>query len=129
VVLLTVKIVQQTMPPSGLYADAALSGLVDVDAITLSMAKLAKTGEGHVAVLAIVIAALSNTMAKCGMAAVLAGIWLGKLLLIATAAALVAGPRRRFPALSTAAILHYASATAAATPSNATAAAGISQSE
>ena len=51
VVLLAVKIVQETMPPSGLYAVAALSGLADVDAITLSMAELAKTGEASVAVL------------------------------------------------------------------------------
>jgi Domain of unknown function (DUF4010) len=73
------------MPPSGLYAVAALSGLVDVDAITLSMAELAKTGEVRVAVIAIVIAALSNTLVKCGLAAVLAGMSLGKPLLIATA--------------------------------------------
>ena len=92
VVLLAVKIVQQTMPPSGLYAVAALSGLVDVDAITLSMAELAKTGEAQVAVVAIVIAALSNTLVKCGMAVVLAGPALSKPILIATAATLLAGP-------------------------------------
>ena len=91
VVLLAVKIVQQTMPPSGLYAVAALSGLVDVDAITLSMAELAKTGEAGVAVIAIVIAALSNTLVKCGMVVVLAGFALGKPVLIATAATLLAG--------------------------------------
>ena len=45
VILLAVKIVQETMPPSGLYAVAALSGLVDVDAITLSMAELAQNGQ------------------------------------------------------------------------------------
>jgi uncharacterized membrane protein (DUF4010 family) len=77
--------------PSGLYAVAALSGLVDVDAITLSMAELAKTGEASVAVIAIVIAALSNTLVKCGMAVVLAGMSLGKPLLIATATTLLAG--------------------------------------
>jgi uncharacterized membrane protein (DUF4010 family) len=91
VVLLAVKIVQQTMPPSGLYAVAALSGLVDVDAITLSMAELAKTGEAQVAVVAIVIAALSNTLVKCGMVVVLAGFALGRPILIATAATLLAG--------------------------------------
>ena len=91
VVLLAVKIVQQTMPPSGLYAVAALSGLVDVDAITLSMAELAKAGEAGVAVIAIVIAALSNTLVKCAMAVVLAGMSLGKPLVIATAATLLAG--------------------------------------
>jgi uncharacterized membrane protein (DUF4010 family) len=91
VILLAVKIVQQTMPPSGLYAVAALSGLVDVDAITLSMAELAKSGEARVAVIAIVIAALSNTLVKTVMAIVLAGMALGKPLLIATAVTLVAG--------------------------------------
>ena len=90
VILLAVKIVQQTMPPSGLYAVAALSGLVDVDAITLSMAELAKSGESRVAVIAIVIAALSNTLVKCGMTVVVA-MSLGKPPLIATAATLLAG--------------------------------------
>jgi uncharacterized membrane protein (DUF4010 family) len=91
VVLLAVKIVQETMPPSGLYAVAALSGMADVDAITLSMAELAKSGEPHVAVISIVIAALSNTLVKCGMVVVLAGLALGKPILIATAATLLAG--------------------------------------
>ena len=91
VVLLAVKIVQETMPPSGLYAVAALSGMADVDAITLSMAELAKSGEAQVAVLSIVIAALSNTLVKCGMVVVLAGLALGKPILIATAATLLAG--------------------------------------
>ena len=89
-VLLAVKIVQETMPPSGLYAVAALSGMADVDAITLSMAELAKTGEAQVAVISIVIAALSNTLVKCGMVVVVAGLALGKPILIATAATLLA---------------------------------------
>jgi uncharacterized membrane protein (DUF4010 family) len=91
VILLAVKIVEQTLPPSGLYAVAALSGLVDVDAITLSMAELAQRGEARTAVIAIVIAALSNTLVKCGMVVVLAGLALGKPILIATAATLLAG--------------------------------------
>ena len=91
VVLLVVQIVQQNFPPSGLYAVAALSGLVDVDAITLSMAELAKSGEIHVAVIAIVIAAITNTLVKCGMAFVIAGPALGKQLVAATIATLVAG--------------------------------------
>ena len=91
VILLAVKIVQQTMPPSGLYAVAALSGLVDVDAITLSMAEFAKSGEARVAVISIVIAALSNTLVKCSMAFAVAGLTLGKPLLIATIATLFAG--------------------------------------
>jgi uncharacterized membrane protein (DUF4010 family) len=85
VVLLAVKIVQQTMPPSGLYAVAALAGLTDVDAITLSMAEFAKSGDARIAEIAIVVAALSNTFVKCGMAIVLAGTAFGKPLLTATA--------------------------------------------
>lgn len=91
VVLLAVKIVQQHFPPDSLYAVAALAGLTDVDAITLSMAEFAKSGEARVAVIAIVIASLSNTLVKCGMSFVLAGITLGKPLLIATIATLFAG--------------------------------------
>jgi len=91
VVLLAVKIVQAHFPPSGLYAVAGLSGLVDVDAITLSMAELAKSGEARVAVIAIVIAALSNTIVKCGMAFFLAGAEFGRPLLIATITTLLAG--------------------------------------
>ena len=91
VVLLAVKIVQQNFPPGGLYAVAALSGLVDVDAITLSMSEFAKSNEARVAVIAIVIASLTNTLVKCGMTFAIAGIELGKPLLIATVATLAAG--------------------------------------
>jgi uncharacterized membrane protein (DUF4010 family) len=91
VVLLAVKFVQAHFPPSGLYAVTALAGLTDVDAITLSMSEFAQSGEARVAVIAIVIASLSNTLVKCGMAFVLAGPALGKPLLIATAVTLVAG--------------------------------------
>ncbi len=85
VVLLAVKIVQEHFPPGGLYAVAALAGLTDVDAITLSMSDFAKSSDARVAVIAIVIAALSNTLVKCGIAFVVAGPSLGKPLLIATA--------------------------------------------
>lgn len=91
VVLVAVKIAQDNFSDSGVYAVAALAGLTDVDAITLSMAELAKTGAAHVAVVAIVIAALVNTAVKCGIAFVLGGINLGKPLLLAIAAMAGAG--------------------------------------
>jgi len=91
VVLLAVKIVQAHFPPSGLYAVAGIAGLTDVDAITLSMSEFAKSGEARIAVIAIVIAALSNTLVKCGMAFVLAGSTFGTPLLIATIVTLLAG--------------------------------------
>ena len=91
VVLLAVKIVQLHFPPSGLYAVAALAGLTDVDAITLSMSEFARNGEIRVAVIAIVIAAVANTIVKCAIAFVIGGERLGKPLLVATSATLIAG--------------------------------------
>ncbi len=68
VVLLVVKVVQRYFPGSGLYLVAALAGLTDVDAITLSMAEYAKGGGvADKAAMAILIAALSNTLVKAGL--------------------------------------------------------------
>ena len=91
VVLVAVKIAQDNFSESGVYVVAALAGLTDVDAITLSMAELAKTGDAHVAVVAILIAALVNTAVKCGIAFVLGGSALGKPLLWAILAMFAAG--------------------------------------
>jgi uncharacterized membrane protein (DUF4010 family) len=91
VVLLVVKLVQMYFPGRGLYMVAALAGLTDVDAITLSMADYAKTGDTQVAVNAIVIAALTNTLVKCGMAAWLGGAALRRPILIATGAMVATG--------------------------------------
>lgn len=67
-VLLVVKLVETYLPGRGLYAVAALAGLTDVDAITLSVAGAAAEGtvDADMAVAAIVIAALSNTLVKTG---------------------------------------------------------------
>ncbi len=91
VVILAVKIVQENFSPDGLYAVAALAGLTDVDVITLSMANYAKHGAAHVAVIAIVIAAMSNTIVKCAMGFVLAGVLFARPLAVATAMILAAG--------------------------------------
>lgn len=68
VVLLGVALAQQHAPGFGVYVVAALAGLVDVDAITLSMAHQADTPAalaqaGH----AITLAMLSNTLVKCAI--------------------------------------------------------------
>jgi uncharacterized membrane protein (DUF4010 family) len=52
---------------SGLYATAALAGLVDVDAIAVTAATMAET-PARAAVAAILIAAAVNTLAKLGIA-------------------------------------------------------------
>ncbi len=60
---------------TGIYVSSVLSGLVDVDAITLSLAQLSSVSGGldaKVAVRAIVLAAMSNTAVK-GAIVVLAG--------------------------------------------------------
>lgn len=72
-VQLAAKVAQQYAGAGGLYAAAALSGLTDVDAITLSLAGLAPGGPDQAtAVHGILIAVGTNTCAKVAMA-----FWLG----------------------------------------------------
>lgn len=71
VVLVVAKAAQFYFQEAGLYAAAAVAGLADVDAITLSMAELAGTEDGiapSLAAGAVVLAAISNTMVKGGIA-------------------------------------------------------------
>lgn len=91
VVLLVVKMAQQTLPPASVYFVAALAGLTDVDAIALSMAESAKGGDAGVAADAIVIAAISNTVVKCGMVLTLGAPGPKALVVGATVAILVTG--------------------------------------
>jgi uncharacterized membrane protein (DUF4010 family) len=90
-VLIVVKFVQSRFPGEGLYMVAGLAGLTDVDAITLSMADYARSGDAGVAVNAIVLATLTNTVVKCGIVTVLGAGALSRPVRIATAAILVAG--------------------------------------
>jgi uncharacterized membrane protein (DUF4010 family) len=68
-VQLLLKLAQTWFPGRGAYVIAAIAGLTDVDAITLSMAEVAKAdaAQSQVAVVAIVIATASNTLVKAGM--------------------------------------------------------------
>jgi len=91
VVLLVVKGVQLHFPGEGMYAVAALAGLTDVDAITLSMAGFAKTGDATLAVHAITLAALSNTVVKAVMVTTLGSPSLRRPVLLATGGLLAAG--------------------------------------
>jgi uncharacterized membrane protein (DUF4010 family) len=93
VVLLAVKLVQLHSPGRGYYVVAALAGLTDVDAITLSMAALVRDGgaDARTGVAAIVVAALTNTVVKCGMIVVLADAGLRRRALVSTALLILAG--------------------------------------
>jgi uncharacterized membrane protein (DUF4010 family) len=90
-VLVLVKGVQLHLPGQGVYLVAALAGLTDVDAITLSMAEYAKAGDPETAVAAIVIAALTNTAVKCGAVVLLSGGALQRPILLVTGTILAAG--------------------------------------
>lgn len=90
-VLLAVKLVQTYLPGSGLYVVAALAGLTDVDAITLSVAQPHEGVALAPAAAAIAIAAAANTLVKCGMAIGIGSRALGRLVGVATAALLATG--------------------------------------
>jgi uncharacterized membrane protein (DUF4010 family) len=91
VILLVVKIVSDFELEGGLYVVAALAGLTDVDAISLSMAQYARGGATLVAAVAIVIATLANTAVKAGMAASIGSPAYRRLILAATALIAIAG--------------------------------------
>ena len=69
VILLVAHAAQLYLGETGVYLSSIASGLADVDAITLSMADLSRSGsvEPGVAVRAIVLAAASNTLVKGGI--------------------------------------------------------------
>lgn len=92
VILLLVELTREYLPESGIYVVAGLAGMTDVDAITLSMAQYAgETGRTTLAVRAVVIAVLSNTVVKCGMVVLLGRGPLRKQIAIATALILATG--------------------------------------
>ncbi len=93
VVLLVSRTAQMYLGDTGLYLSSVISGLADVDAITLSMAELSKTGvlQMDKAALAIVLATMSNTTVKGGIALITGSLALRKSLLPGIIMILVAG--------------------------------------
>lgn len=75
VVLVAAALGQRYFGSRGLVAAAALSGFADVDAITLAVSRQSEGGQlaAATAVLAIVVAASSNTVVKAGIAVVSGG--------------------------------------------------------
>lgn len=68
-ILLVARTAQLYLGDTGVYISSFLSGLADVDAITLSMAELSGNGELtlNIAARAIVIAIMANTLVKGGI--------------------------------------------------------------
>ena len=93
VVTVVAKAAEVYLGETGLYLAGAAAGLTDVDAISLSMANLATADAESlkVAERTIVIAVLSNTLMKAGMAVFLGAPALRRTLLLATLLVLIAG--------------------------------------
>lgn len=91
-VIVVTKFAQAKLGTAGLFAAAGIAGLTDVDAITLSTARLAKEGlPANQAAFAILLAVAANTLVKGGMTVVLGGWRLGRRTLPAFAAMAAAG--------------------------------------
>ena len=92
VIMLLTKWLSAWAGAEGAYALAAVSGLVDVDAISLSLARLAPGGlTASSAAIAILIAVASNSAAKVVLSASVGNLSLARLLAWGIAAALAAG--------------------------------------
>jgi uncharacterized membrane protein (DUF4010 family) len=91
VVMLLAKVLSASAGARGLYLLAAVSGLADVDALTLSMSRLAGSQIAIVdATRAIVLAIAVNTAVKAAMAAYLGGRRMGATVGAVSAVAIVA---------------------------------------
>ncbi|MBM4188609.1 MAG: MgtC/SapB family protein [Gemmatimonadetes bacterium] len=69
VVLLGIEFAQTRFGTSGVFVGAALAGLTDVDALTLSMARLAtESGDPSIPAQALVVGVVANTVLKTALA-------------------------------------------------------------
>jgi uncharacterized membrane protein (DUF4010 family) len=92
-VLLISRTAQMYLGDAGLYLSSIISGVADVDAITLTMAELSRTGVlgMDTAALAIVLATMSNTLVKGGIALLAGSVTLRKSLVPVIVMILVVG--------------------------------------
>lgn len=86
-VTLAARIVKDTFGQGGLYSVAAVSGLADVDAITISLSRLQT--DTRIAATGILIAVAVNTASKAAMTLVIGGLPIG--LRVGTVSALAIG--------------------------------------
>ena len=78
---------------AGLYLSAVVTGLADVDAISLSVARLHSQGSvsDGTALVSLALASASNTMSKIGLATLLGSLALGARVAVGLVAGLIAG--------------------------------------
>jgi len=92
-VLLVSEYANEWLGASGIYATAFFSGLADVDAMTLTLSRLAAEGSvsAEVATTGIVIAAIANTFVKAALAWALGTRKLGQLVTIVLGVVVASG--------------------------------------
>ncbi len=91
-VLLAAHFVQSALGHAGVLLLAAASGVADVDAVTISMARLAGGGlDVAIASQAIALTVAVNTSAKAAMAGWVGGVAIGKPVALISAASILAG--------------------------------------
>lgn len=74
VILLMASILQQWLGNAGIYVLATVSGITDVDAITLSLTRMSQTGlESTTVIIGIIIASSVNNLMKASMAVSIGG--------------------------------------------------------
>ncbi|MFW5916970.1 MAG: MgtC/SapB family protein [Halorubrum sp.] len=93
IVLLVSEHAHEWLGTSGVYATAFLSGLADVDAMTITLSRLAAEGtiSTQVATTGIVIAAIANTLVKAALAWLLGTYRLGRLVSIVLGVVVASG--------------------------------------
>ncbi|MEF8882947.1 MAG: MgtC/SapB family protein [Halapricum sp.] len=93
VVLLVSEYANEWLGASGIYATAFFSGLADVDAMTLTLSRLAAEDSvtAEVATTGIVIAAIANTFVKAALAWILGTYKLGRLVSIVLGIVVLSG--------------------------------------
>ena len=73
-ILLMASVLQQWLGNAGIYVLASISGITDVDAITLSLTRMSQTGLASTTVIiGIIIASSVNNLMKAGMAIFIGG--------------------------------------------------------
>jgi uncharacterized membrane protein (DUF4010 family) len=93
VMAVAVPAAKDSLGAHGVFTVAALSGLLDVDAIVISICRLYRAGAlpEHMAIIALCLATLANMLAKVSIAWIVGGRAMGKLVLQGNCMALLAG--------------------------------------
>ena len=93
VILLLMGIAEALFGDVGIYITSLLSGLADVDTVTLTMSNLSAAGDvsSGTAITAIVLAVMSNTVVKAGIAYAIGSKKFGRMMMLAFGLVLLVG--------------------------------------